>query len=239
MKISAKTSPQTIARIGGALYLMIIVLGLFGEVIVRGRLIVPDAAATAHNIVTSQFLWRLGITGDLIMHVCDIPLMLIFYILLKPVSKNLALLALLFNAIQSAALVAYKLNLLLALFFLGSASYLRALNPPQQEALMAVYLKADSYGFGIGLIFFGITCLVLGYLISKSGFLPRVLGVLMQIAGTCYLINSFALLLAPGFANLLFPFILIPSFIGELSLCLWMLSKGVNLKEWPEVKCSQ
>ena len=233
MGIPAKTSPRTIARIGGALYLMIILLGLFGEMFVRGKLIVPDPAATAHNIETSQFLWRLGVTGDLVMHVCDIPLMLIFYVLLKPVSKNLALLALLFNAIQSAALVAYKLNLLLALFLLGNASYLKALDPGQREALMSVFLKADSYGFGIGLIYFGFTCLVLGYLISKSGYLPRILGVLMQIAGTCYLINSFAVLLAPGFANLLFPFILLPSFIGELSVCLWMLLKGVKLEDWP------
>ena len=233
MGIPAKTSPRTIARIGGALYLMIILLGLFGEMFVRGKLIVPDPAATAHNIETSQFLWRLGVTGDLVMHVCDIPLMLIFYVLLKPVSKNLALLALLFNAIQSAALVAYKLNLLLALFLLGNASYLKALDPRQQEALMSVFLKADSYGFGIGLIYFGFTCLVLGYLISKSGYLPRILGVLMQIAGTCYLINSFALLLVPGYANLLCPFILIPSFIGELSVCQWLLFKGVTLEEWP------
>ena len=233
METSAKTSPQMIARWGGALYLAIILLGLFGELIVRGKLIAPDAAATAHNIATSQFLWRLGITGDLVMHVCDIPLMLIFYVLLRPVSRNLALLALLFNSIQSAALVAYKLNLLLALFLLGNASYLKALDPPQRQALVSIFLKADSYGFGIGLIFFGFTCLVLGHLISKSGYFPKILGVLMQIAGACYLMNSFSLLLAPGFANLLFPFILLPSFIGELSVCLWMLLKGVKLKDWP------
>lgn len=233
MEIPAQTSPRTIARIGGALYLAIIVLGLFGEMVVRGRLIVPDAAATAHNIVSTQFLWRLGITGDLVMHVCDIPLMVIFYVLLKPVSKHLALLALLFNAIQSAALIAYKLNLLLALFLLGNATYLNALGPPQREALMSVFLKADSYGFGIGLIFFAFTCLVMGQLIRRSGYFPKILGALMQIAGVCYLINSFSLLLAPGFANLVFPFILLPSFIGELSVCLWMLLKGVKLEHWP------
>jgi hypothetical protein len=238
MEIKAKASPRTLARIGGVLYLAIIVLGLFGEMVVRGKLVVPDAAATAHNIVSSQFLWRLGITGDLVMHVCDIPLMVIFYVLLKPVSKNLALLALLFNAIQSAALIAYKLNLLMALFLLGNASYLKALDQSQREALMSVFLKADSYGFGIGLIFFGFTCLVMGYLIYKSRYLPRMLGVLMQIAGTCYLINSFALLLAPSFANLLFPFILLPSFIGELAVCLWLLFKGVSLEEWQAVTSS-
>ena len=95
---TAETSPQVYARIGGVLYLIIIVAGIFGEMFVRDNLIVSgDATATANNIMASQLLWRIGIAGDLLMHVCDIPLMLIFYLLLRPVNKNLALLAVLFN----------------------------------------------------------------------------------------------------------------------------------------------
>jgi len=108
-------SPQVYARIGGVLYLIIIVAGLFGEAFVRDRLIVSgDATATANNIVASQLLWRIGIVGDLVMHECDVPLTLIFYILLRPVHKYLALLAVLFNLIQSAVMVANKLALLVA-----------------------------------------------------------------------------------------------------------------------------
>src|SRR5438128_7762904 len=119
---TVETSPQVYARIGGVLYLIIIVAGLFGEAFVRDKLIVSgDATATANNIMASQLLWRSGIAGDLIMHVCDVPLVLIFYVLLRPVNKNLALLALLFNLIQTAVLVANELNLLAALFPLGSA----------------------------------------------------------------------------------------------------------------------
>jgi hypothetical protein len=230
-----EASPQKLARIGGVLYLLIIVTGLFGEMFVRGKLVVSgDATTTAANLTASPVLWRVGVAGDLIMHVCDVPLMLIFYVLLRPVNKTFALLGVLFNLVQTAALVAFKLNLLVALFLLGSADYLKALEPRQLHALMYLFIKADGYGFGIGLIFFGCACLVFGVLIRKSGYLPRTIGVLMQIAGVCYLANSFALLLAPTVANVIFPAILIPAFIGELSFCLWLLVKGVNVSKWEE-----
>ena len=230
---TAETSPQIYARIGGILYLIIIVAGIFTELFVRDKLIVSgDAIATTNNIMASQLLWRFGIACDLIMHVCDIPLMLIFYLLLKPVNKNLTLLTVLFNLVQTAVMVAYKLNLFQTLFLLGSADYLKAFEPHQLSALAYISIRADGYGFGIGLIFFGFECLVLGYLIFKSEYLPKTIGVMMQIAGLCYLINSFALILAPSFANKITPTILIPSLIGELSLCLWLLVKGVNITKW-------
>jgi Domain of unknown function (DUF4386) len=232
---TVETSPQVYARIGGVLYLIIIITGIFGELFVRDKLIVSgNATATANNIMASQLLWRLGAVGDLVMHVCDIPLMLVFYLLLKPVNKNLALLAVLFNLIQTAILVAYKLKLFDALFLLGSADYLKEFEPHQLHALVYLAIKSDGYGFGIGLLFFGFECLILGYLIFRSGYLPRTLGILMQIAGLCYLTNSFALLLAPKFADILSPSILVPAFIAETSLCLWLLVKGVNVPKWKE-----
>jgi hypothetical protein len=229
-------SPQVYARIGGMLYLLIIVSGMVGEVVVRGKLVVSgDAATTAHNIAASPLLWRVGIASDLIMHVCDVPLMLIFYVLLKPVNKPLALLAVLFNLVQTAALVAYKLTLVVALFLLGDAEYLKAFDLKQLQALTYLSVRADGYGFGMGLIFFGFECLILGYLIRRAGYLPKFLGVLMQVAGLCYLTNSFALLLAPKVAGVLFPAILLPAFVGELSLCLWLLVRGVDIPRWEEL----
>jgi len=221
------------ARIGGLFYLIIIAAGIYGEMFVRSKLIVPgDAAATANNIITSQLLWRSGIAADLLMHICDIPLMLIFYLLLKPVNKNLALMALLFNLVQTAVLVANKLNLVVALFPLSSADYLSSFDPQQLYTLTYLSIRSHGYGFGVGLIFFGFTCLITGYLIFKSGYLPKVIGILMQIAGICYLVNSFALILAPSFADKLFPVILVPPFIAELSFCLWLIFKGVKLSAW-------
>jgi hypothetical protein len=231
-----KISPQVYARTGGVAYLIIIIAGLFGEMFVRNNIIVSgDATSTANHIMASPLLWRVGIAGDLVMHICDVILMMIFYVLLKPVNKNLALMALLFNLVQTAVLVANKMNLLMPLFLLGDADYLKALDPHQVRALAYLAVKAHGYGFGIGLIFFGLECLIIGYLIFKSGYLPRVIGVMMQIAGLCYLINSFALILAPAFADWLFPGILVPAFIAELSLCLWLLVKGVNSRKWHEM----
>ena len=132
-------SPQRYARIGGVLYLIIIAAGLSGELFVRGSLVVPgNAAATAANIVQSRYLWRAGIAGDLLMHICDVGLMLVFYVLLRPVNQNLARLAILFNLVQTCVLVANKLNLVVPLFLLGDTAYMKAFTPEQLQALSYV-----------------------------------------------------------------------------------------------------
>jgi uncharacterized protein DUF4386 len=227
--------PQVYARIGGILYLVIIIAGATGELFVRGSLAVSgNAAATAANILGSPHLWRAGIAGDLVMHVCDVGLMIVFYVLLRPVNRNLALLAVLFNLVQTSVLVANKMNLVTPLFLLGDAPYLKAFTPEQLQALSYVAIRAHDYGFGFGLIFFGVECVVIGYLIVRSTYLPAALGVMMQIAGVCYVINSFAVLLYPPLGSRLFPFILLPPFIAELSLALWLLVKGVDVRKWGE-----
>jgi hypothetical protein len=141
-------SINKLARIGGIFYLIIIAAGIYGEMFVRSKLVVSgDAAATANNIITSQLRWRSGIATDLLMHICDLPLMLIFYLLLKPVNKNLALLAMLFNLVQTAVLVANKLNLVAALFPLGNADYLKAFDAQQLYTLTYLSIRAHGYGF--------------------------------------------------------------------------------------------
>lgn len=228
----SETSPQVYARIGGVLYLIIIFAGALGQIFIRGKLIVPsDAASTAANLMASQSLWRIGIAGDILMHVFDIPLMLILYLLLKPVNKNLAAAAVLFNLIQTAVLVVNKLNLLMPLFLLGNAEYLKALELQQLQALAYLPLRLHDYGFGIGLIFFGCVCLVQGYLIFRSGFLPKIIGVLMALAGLSYLANSITLILAPAYAEMVLP-VLALALLGELALSLWLIVKGVKLEEW-------
>ncbi|GAB1595658.1 DUF4386 domain-containing protein [Lysobacter claricitrinus] len=227
------TSPQPYARFAGLLYLVIIAAGMFGELAVRGSMVVSgDAAATAAHIVASPERWRLGIALDLLMHVCDVFVMWGIYVLLRPVSRRLALLVLLLNLIQTAVLVANKLLLLVPLMLLGDAPYLHALPVAQLQALSYVAIRVHEYGFGVGLIFFGFVCLVEGHLIRRSRFLPRVIGVLMQVAGVCYLVNSTALLLAPDVAATLFPTIMLPVFVAELSLALWLTVKGVDEREW-------
>jgi hypothetical protein len=231
-----ETSPQVYARIGGLAYLIIIVAGALGEIFIRNKIIVSgDATATAQNISGSPLLWRIGIFGDLVMHVFDLVLGIIYYTLFKRVNKILALLSLLFGLIQTAVLLANKMNLMMPLFLLDDASYLKAFNLQQLQALSYLSIKAHEYGFGFGLIFFGFGCLIDGYLIFRSDFLPRILGIMIFITGLSYLTNSFLLIFSPRSADSLFPTILGPlAFIGELSLCLWLLVKGVNVKKWEE-----
>ena len=232
----SEPSPQPYVRLGGLMYLFIIIAGIFSELFVRGKLVVSgDAAATANNIVNSLSLWRQGIAADLLMHVLDVPVMLVIYFLLRKVNRHIALLVLLFNIVQTAVLVANKLNLIAAMLPLGNKTYLNAVDPHVWQAQAYLSIRLHEYGFGVGLIFFGFVCLFEGYLIFKSGFFPRWIGVLMQIAGVCYLTNSISLLIAPDFAEIIFPAILFPCFIAELSFCLWLIVKGVNVQKWRDL----
>jgi hypothetical protein len=146
------------------------------------------------------------------------------------VSRPLALFATFINLIQTAVLAANKLNLLVPLFLLDSTAF----PIEQRDALAYLAIKAHGYGFAIGLVFFGVACLVRGHLIFRSGYIPKPLGVMLWLAGASYLINSFALLIAPSVATAMFPAVLVPAFVGELSLCVWMIAKGVDRGRWQQ-----
>lgn len=231
---SIENAPQRYARTGGALYLAIIVLGAFAEGFVTNKLVVADAAATAHNILTSSQLWQLGVAADFIVVLCAVPLLWIEFLLLRPVNKQLVLLAVLFNLVSLAVESMSKLFLLVVMPTLGSATYMKAFDPQQLQALANLALRSHDIAFNIALIFFGFTCLVNGYLIFKSGYLPRIVGVLMQAAGLSYLLACFAALFAPALAEQIIPAALLPPLIGESSFCLWLLVKGVNVAKWKE-----
>jgi hypothetical protein len=230
---SVENTPQRYARIGGVLYLAIIILGAFAEGFVADKLVVPgDAATTAHNILASPELWRFSVAGDLIVALCAVPLMWIEYLLLRPVNKHLVLLAVLFNLVSLAVEAMSKLFLIVVMPILGNADYLRAFEPQQLQILANLALKSHDIAFNIALIFFGFTCLVNGYLIFRSGYFPKLIGILMQLAGLSYLTACFSALFAPAFAGLIIPAVLILPLIGESSFCLWLLVKGVNIAKW-------
>jgi len=233
MNKTVASSPQIYARTGGALYLAIIVLGAFAEGFVANKLVVSgDAAATAHNILASPDLWRLSVAGDLLVALLAVPLLWIEYLLLRPVNKSLVLLAVLFNLVSLAVESISKLFLLIVLPTLANANYLAAFEPRQLQVLAGLALKSHNIAFNIALIFFGFTCIVNGYLIFRSGYFPKFIGILMQLAGFCYLVACFAALFAPALADLLIPAILLPPLVGESSFCLWMLIKGVDIDKW-------
>ena len=226
-----EVSPQAWARAGGVLYLVVIVAGLLGELLIRDRLVVPgDANATLANIRAFEFLWRVGIAANLFHLACSVALAVVFYVLLRPVHRDLALLAVLLNVVAIAIEAVSKVFLLPSLFVLGKAPYLQAFTPEQLYALAYLSNRSHTYGFNISLVFFGFECLVIGILVFRSRYLPRTLGVLMQVAGVAYLANSFALLLVPALASVL---LLVPAALAELSLALWLLVKGVDLRTWP------
>jgi hypothetical protein len=219
-------------RLAGFIYFAIICLGVFGEVFVRGALVVSgNPSSTAASILASQSLWRTGIATDLLMHVLDVPLIVFFYLLLKPVSAPLALLATALNLVQTCVLAANKLSLVAALLMLQRSVSATASSPQDLHDLAYVAINLHGYGFGVGLIFFGFSCLVRGYLMLHSNFVPRIFGILLAIAGACYVVNSFALLLSPALAAVLFPAILLPALVGELALSLWLLLTNYKLSD--------
>jgi hypothetical protein len=231
-----EASPQKYARTGGLLYLFIIVAAGFGELFVRNRLIVwGDAAATANNILSSETLFRVGLVGEMLTCVCDVALALILYVLLRPVSKNLALLAAFFRLTFVGIYGVTKLFEIAALVALGGGDYLKALGPSQLHDLAYVSLRVHSLGYGASLLFFGVCCILFGHLIERSGYLPRLLGILLAIAGYGYVGFSVAQLLSPAFAaRVLFPWVFPVAFLAESALCLWLLVKGVNMSNWTE-----
>jgi hypothetical protein len=233
---AVEASPQTYARIGGVLYLFIIVAALFGEAYVRGSLIVSgDPAATARNIQGSETLFRLGLAGEILTCAADVALALILYVLLRPVSRNLALLGAFFRLTFVAIYSVAKLFEIAALVALGGDGSLSAFEPRQLHALAYLSLRVHSLGYGVSLLFFGVCCVLFGYLIHKSGYLPRAIGDLLAFGGVGYVVFTLAQIVAPAFAGrVLFPWLMLPAFFGELGLCLWLLVKGVDLPKWNE-----
>jgi hypothetical protein len=228
-------APQTYARLGGILYVFIIVVGIFGELVVRGGLIVEgDAAATANNILGSETLFRAGLAGDILGYVASIAVAMILYVLLEPVSRNLALLSAFLTITANAIFGLNGLFHLAAVVVLGDADDLTGFDPQQLQALAYLSLRLHGFGFAIGLIFFGCFLVLLGYLIYRSGYLPRSIGVLLVVGGLGYLTNSFAQLLAPALAASLLPWVLLPAFLAESGLALWLTVKGVNVPKWEE-----
>ena len=220
---------KRLARIAGALYLFVIIFGLFAEVFVRQALRVPgDAAATAILIRNGERLYRLGIVADVLNFVIGIPVVLIIYIIFKKTNKFLVTLAVVLVVIQTAVIATNLLNQISPLLYLGTDPYLSAFTPSQLAALSAQAVALHAQGYGIGLVFFGFYCLIIGYLVWKSARVPRLPGILYGLAGLSYLINSLTMLLSKDFSNPLFPVYASVSFIGELSFCLWLLIKGVK-----------
>src|SRR3984893_16171632 len=230
MERIAKTSPRLKARITGAFYLLAMLTGIFAQGFVSGRLVVDgDAAATAANILTHRGLFQLGFAVYLIEMACQIAMTALFYDLLKPAGRSLSLLAAFLGLAGCVIKTFSRVFFIAPLFVLGGAHYLSVFSTEQLQTLALLFLKVNDRGAAIALVFFGFYALLQGYLIIRSTFLPRILGVLSVLGGLGWL--SF-LYLPLGYR--LFPYIAAFGILGAASLILWLLVFGVNEQRWKE-----
>src|SRR5215218_9481230 len=232
---TAGTSPLVYARVAGLLLLIVAILGPFSVIYVPSTLIVPgDAIATADNIRASEGLFRIGIVSDSLIFLIEIVLTVLLYVLLRPVSRALSLVA---AFARLAMTIVQGINLLpyfTALLLLSGAGYLTVFKPAQSDALALVFLNAHGYGVFIWQLFFGFHLLVLGYLIYKSGYFPWILGVLMVLGSLGYLTDAYGNMLNPNYAETFGWIVGVGAIIGELPFFLWLLIKGVNVERYNE-----
>jgi len=214
----------------GVCQLMEAVTAAFGQVIIPGKLVVAgNAAATAANILGHERLYWLGFVLSLIGVAFHIAWALLMYELLKPVSRSLSRLAAFVILVGCAIQAVTGLLYLAPLIILQGGSSLSAFTPEQLQALALVFLRLNEYAFQIYLVFFGAWCLLIGYLIFRSTFLPRVLGALLAISGL-----GWVTYLYPPLAHRVYPFIAAASALGEIPLELWLIVMGVNAQRWKE-----
>jgi len=231
MERIAEASPRFKARIAGVFYLLTTLTRMFVEIFVRNRLVVSDdAAATATNILAHEPLWWWGFAADILAFASYIALTALLYELFKHVNRSLSLVAAFFSLVACVVQAISSLFHLAPLVLLGGARYLNVFTVEQLQALALVFLRLRAAAYhNIGLVFFGLYCLLVGILILRSTFLPRILGVLMVLAGL-----SYVLFLSPPLVRSLQPYILVFPGVGQISLTLWLLVIGVNEQRWKE-----
>jgi hypothetical protein len=228
-------NPRLIARIAGLAYLIIFLAAPFAEMYVRsGAIVSGDAAATASNILAAEGPWRLAFVAELVNAAADTIVAVLFYELLRPMGKTVSLLAAVFRLVLVAIAAVKALLHLAPLYFMSGADYMAAFSTEQLQALSYVSLRLHGEAYDVALFFFGIHCVLIGWLIARARFLPRIFGWLLAIAGACYLVNTIAGAMAPEFARGLFPWILLPALPAEGGLTLWLLVMGVNPAKWRE-----
>ncbi len=227
-------SPVWQARVAGACWLLCILAGIGGFIVAGPLIVANDATATAANILANESSYRIGFAFDLISGTSYLVTTVFLYFVLKPAGRSLSMLAAFFG-LAGVAIggISWVLRLALLVLLRGD-QYLNAFTASQLQATSMIALKLQLTVFSIGMVFFGVQCISIGYLVARSTFLPRVLGILLGIGGTSYVIASFASFLIPSFGPHLIQFVLPVALIGEGSLTVWLLVKGVNLQRWKD-----
>jgi hypothetical protein len=228
-----KGSPRVKARLAGALYTISAVPAGFSVFVLLKLVVRGDPAATAANILGSEALFRLGFVADLVGIVLVVGSVLLLYELFKPVSRSLARLVASLVLIGSAIQALDSVADLAALLLLKGGGGLTAFTAGQAQALALVFLRLHTLVYDLALVFYGVAFILLGTLVLRSTFLPRILGALVVIDGLGYLTFAFATFLSPPFAAHLYPYLpFVTAFLGEVPLMLWLVVKGVDAQRW-------
>jgi len=228
-----KVNPNRIARIAGLLYVLMIPLGLLGIMYVPTVLVAEgDAVTTIKNILDNMGLFRLSIVTALVVQVTHIFIVLLLYRLLQPVHRNYASLMVIFMLVGIPITMLNELNHFAIVWLLGGAENLNIFPEGQLQDLVPMFFKFHEYGILIASIFWGLWLLPMGYLVFKSGFISRIPGVLLVIAGFGYLTDTFARILSPGYGTTIIASIITAALFGEIVFPIWLLITGVNVEKW-------
>ena len=223
-------SPKTLARATGALSLLVLFGGIVAQGVIANGLVVPrDAVATATNILAQPKLWALGFTIFLVEMAAQTAMTTLFYLLLKPASRTAALLSLVFGLVGCTIKTLARAFYYAPLLVLGGASYLSVFDTGQLQTLSLLLIKINNQIAGIALVFFGISTFLQGYLIVKSTFLPRFLGIIAIVSGLGWLTWAY-----PALGSALFYPLIIVAMLGLLLTSGWLLVRGVDEQRWRE-----
>ena len=228
----ADISLRKAAKIAGVGFLISFIFAIFTNIFVFPSLIVPgDAATTANNIMASEVLFRAAIIGWLLVLFGDVVRGWAFYVIFKQVNKSLALLAAWFMLMHAIIVGSALVNLFSVLQLLSGADYLTVFETSQLHAQVMPFLDAYKYGFIIGLVYFSFHLGILGYLVYKSGYIPRILGGLLIVASFSYLIDSLGIILLPNYPEIITTVLAAPMFIGEVAIIVWLVLKAGKIPE--------
>jgi hypothetical protein len=228
-------SVRRTARWAGVLYLVIFVVAPFAFLVARSSILVEDdPAATARNLIDNEGRFRLGLAAESVVFLVEIVLAALLYAILRPVSRTISLAAAFARVAEAVVQAANLLPAGLALLAVGGAGYFASFGEEERNDLVLLALDASEFMILVWGLFFALHLLLLGYLVYRSGFLPRILGILLALASVGYFAESYGTILSPGASGTLELVVLVLAVPGELAFALWLLVKGVDEAKWSE-----
>jgi len=223
-------SPRSAARIAGASLLAMAAIAILGTVGTQSPIVAGDAGRTASNIMDGEFLFRLGVGGWLVIACLDVVVALALYVVLRPVSRSLSMLAAWFRLVYAAIFTVSISSLLLAVQLQGDAAYTQ-LGTAQLNAQTMLALDAFKNGWALGLVLFGVSLGVLGYLVYVSGYIPKLLGIFLLVAAFGYVFANLGKIMFPAFGGTLDAIAAGPAAIGEIAFAVWLLARAGRLPD--------